>query len=171
MREEKLNYAFRRNSIGSGARVRLSRLGNEEKYLKTEFKSVSKKSGGGSSATLIIFYGYWNICVSVWKHEHGIRQSQSVGFIYGKYQLRTSQGYIWEAARPQRKGGLPSLILELKEWSELVCLWMNVPWVSPLSEVGMAGEILANFISFQHDYKCNLLGRGMQLFEAGLIRS
>ena len=32
--------------------------------------------------------------VSVWKHEHGVRQSQSVGFIYGQYQLRTSQGYI-----------------------------------------------------------------------------
>ena len=66
MREEKLNYAFRRNSIGSGQESGSVRLGNEEKYLKTEFKSVGRKSGGGSSVTLIIFYRlvkYMRICL------------------------------------------------------------------------------------------------------------
>ena len=44
-------------------------VGNEEEYLKTEFKSGGRKSGGGSSATLIIFcrfLKYMCICLKAW---------------------------------------------------------------------------------------------------------
>ena len=42
-------------------------VGNEEEYLKTEFKSGGRKSGGGSSATLIIFCRFlkYSLCPKI----------------------------------------------------------------------------------------------------------
>ena len=179
MREGKLNWMLRRegskikkdricgreNSVGtyfsgflfqtlaSGKSGSVT-LGNAEAYLKTEFKSVGSKSGWGSSATLVIFCRWPKY---IWKNENGKTKSKwwisewsvSNGQITGVYLGKSA----WQV-----KLGLPSL--RLKECSEFVSLLINMPWVSLLSEAGMAGKIWQTSCRILDCKSSNLFGWG-----------